>query len=436
MLLMMALVGLAHAQDREYTDILEADWKVPKEKIAIPDFKLKPGAESMRQAWETLNQVLRADLSNSGFFDVLSQERVRLIDPPVDGRIKWEEWASIEAQHLVVGNVINSDGKMVVEVRLYEIGSRQFILGRSFKSKPALARKTAHVVADLILKHLRNSTFATSKIVFTSSRPSEQNKNFRLDELYLMDYDGYNRMPITLGGVAFSPDAVRVGRDTYMAYAVFEKPNTIDASYGIYLKPTLQSRPKPLFRAPKGRCTSPALSPDGRKIAFALSERGNSDIYVMNLDGSDMMRLTRHNAVDTNPTWSPGGTSLLYTSDRTGTPQVYQMDADGLNKRRITEENPYNDSAAWNPRYDMMAYVSRFENDFDIFIMDLNTRQNYRVTRMQGSNEDPEWSPDGEQLCFSSNRNGTWQIYAINKDGTNLRQITFKGNNRDPVWVP
>ena len=111
------------------------------------------------------------------------------------------------------------------------------------------------------------------------------------------------------------------------------------------------------------------------------------------------------------------------------------MDADGLNRVLITTQNPYNDSAKWSPRHDYMAYVSRFDNDFDIFIMNLQTRENYRVTANQGSNEEPHWSPDGEQLCFTSNRSGRWQIYAINRNGTNLRQITKTGNNREPVWV-
>ena len=127
---------------------------------------------------------------------------------------------------------------------------------------------------------------------------------------------------------------------------------------------------------------------------------------------------------------------MIFTSDRTGTPQIYRMDADGLNQVRVTYENPYNDSAVRNPRYDYMAYVSRFDNKFDIFIMDLQNRQSYRVTRNQGSNETPCWSPDGEQLTFASDRGGSWQIYAVNKNGTNLRQITRSGNNRNPVWVP
>ena len=419
--------------DEEYLIDLQGN-VVTREKIAVPDFKLE--GEGLREAWQTINKVLRDDLSNSGFFEVLSKERIALIRSPHEGPIVFENWGSIEAQHLVVGTVRQQGGELRVEVRLYEIASRQSIIAKAFTGKPDLARKIAHKVADLILTHLRNSQFASSKIVFSARRKSQNDPKLNIDELFIMDYDGYNPLPITRGGIALSPSASKIGRNTFLVYAVFENPYTINATYGIYLKPTLLSRPTPLFQDKSRRTTSPSLSPDGKKIAFTIVERGNTDIWVMNLDGTDLLRLTSHPGVDTNPSWAPGGRSLLFTSDRTGTPQIYRMDADGLNTVRMTRENPYNDSAVWNPRHDYMAYVSRFENNFDIFIMDLQTRTNYRVTRQQGSNEDPHWSPDGEQLCFTSNRNGTWQIYAINKNGTNLRQITHSGNNREPVWIP
>ncbi len=425
----------AVAQVREDTiEIWNPEWSMAKDSIAVPDFDLPQNAEALRQPWETINTVLRQDLKNSGFFEVVSEERMRLIDSPHGRAIQWEEWGSIETQYLVLGSIKDEDGAMTVEVRLYEIASRKFILGRSFKSKPSLARKTAHVAADLILKHLRDSSFATSNIVYTARRKNAD-RSRNIDELFIMDYDGYNPLPITRGGIAFSASAIKKGNDTYLAYAAFENIDTMKANYGIFLKPTLQSRPVPLFRDSKRRCTSPALSPDGKKVAFSLVEDGNSDVYVMNLDGTGLLRLTRNAAVETNPSWATGGRSLLFTSDRTGAPQIYQMDVDGLNQTRVTQENPYNDSASWNPRYDMICYVSRFNNDFDIFIMDMQTRKNYRVTHNQGSNETPCWSPDGEQLCFASNRSGNWQIYAINKDGSNFRQVTFEGSNRDPVWV-
>jgi TolB protein len=431
--LILFLCANTYAQQEFFDEIFGK--VVPREKIAVPDFDLQPGAEAYRAAWQEINETLRADLYNSGFFDLVSQERMRLIDNPHSGRIIFEDWASIEAEHLVIGSIKDEGGKMYVEVRLFEVASKQYIIGRSFNSKPSLARKTAHVAADMILKHLRNSTFATSKIIYSKRRKSTVDASRNLDELFIMDYDGHNPLPITKGGLAFSPSAIKRGGDTYLAYAVFENPYTFNATYGIYLKPTLRSRPKPLLREKDRRCTAPALSPDGKKVAFTLVDNGNSDIYVMNLDGTDYLRLTRHRAVDTNPSWSPGGRSLLYTSDRTGTPQIYRMDADGLNTVRITEENPYNDSAVYNPRYDLIAYVSRFDNDFDIFIMDMKTRKNYRVTRLDGSNEDPNWSPDGEQLCFTSNRTGEWHIYAVNRNGTNIRQITKQPGARDPVWI-
>ncbi len=424
------------AQDSKPIDLIMRGKVVDRLKIAVPDFKLDHSKRELREAWETINQVLRADLANSGYFDVLGQDRLKLIKDPHVGPIDFREWGSIEAQHLAVGSISEQDDQMRIEVRLFEVTSQQSVIAQAYRGNPHLARKMAHVVADDIMNHLLKIKFATSKIIYSKETPSTVDATRNVKELFIMDYDGFNPLPITKGGLAISPSAIRSGNDTFLAYASFENAYTFNATYGIFFKPSLLSRPRSLFKEEGKRATAPSLSPDGKKVAFALAEDGNVDICVMNLDGSDFLRLTRHQAVDTNPSWAPGGRSILFTSDRTGTPQIYRMDSDGLNLVRVTRQNPYNDGGVWNPRYDYMAYVSRFDNDFDIFVMDLQTGDNYRVTNRQGSNENPHWSPDGEQLCFTSNRGGSWQIYAINKDGTNLRQITRSGNNRTPIWVP
>lgn len=430
------LISMASLGQRQV--VLDLDGAVVKKsKIAVPDFDLKDDSGDLSEAWRTINDVLRADLRNSGFFEVLPESRLKLIRDPHSGPIDFAEWGSVEAQHLVVGSVRQQASRMVVEVRLYEVATQEHIIAKAYKSRADLARKTAHVIADEIMLHLRNITFATSKIIFNrDGRPASEQSDRPLTELFIMDYDGYNVMPITRGGLALSPSAVKVGNDTLLAYCVYENVNTFYASYGLYFKPNLVRKPQILFSDKDRRASTPALSNDGQKVAFSLAQDGNVDIFVMRLDGSDFLRLTRHPGVDTNPSWAPGDNSLLFTSDRTGVPQIYMMDADGLNKRRVTFENPYNDSATWNPHYDYIAYVSRFDNDFDIFVMDLKTAANYRLTRMQGSNEDPCWAPDGERLCFSSNRNGPWQIFLVNRNGENLTQITRSGNNRNPVWIP
>ncbi|MCB9397146.1 MAG: PD40 domain-containing protein [Acidobacteria bacterium] len=407
-----------------------------KEKIAIPDFELKERSGVLNDAWSTINEVLKADLNYSGFLDILPPERVALVRSPHVG-VNFEEWASIDAKLLVVGSIRMQDGQMVVEAHLYEVTSKQLILAKAYRGRPDLARKTAHVIADDIMTYLRNVQFANSKIIFSTEKATDAKRSrMNISELVMMDYDGFNAIPLTEGGVSMSPHAVRVGKETKLAYTVFENPNSFKASYGIYLKPTLLDRPRKLYGDLNKRATAPAISPDGNKIAFSIADQGNVDVYVMKLDGTDLVRITRHPAVDTNPSWAPGGKTLLFTSDRVGSPQIYAVDADGLNERRITYENPYNDSAVWNPHYDFIAYVSRFDNNFDIFVMDLRTGKNLRLTANQGSNEEPTWSPDGEHLCFTSNRTGSWQLYMVLRNGENLTQITRSGNNRNPVWVP
>jgi TolB protein len=336
-----------------------------------------------------------------------------------------------------VGVIQEEAGQMRIEVRLFEIPSRQTILAKAYKVKKELARKAAHVIADDLLKHLKNLNFANSKIIFSKETLVQADQDrYLAKDLYIMDYDGYNPLPITRRSMAISPHAIRHEGQIWLAYCRYKNANTFVASYGMVFQTGLQQPPVPLIESDVTRTSTPSLSPGGDKIAFSMVEEGNVDIYVMNLDGSNLLRLTRHPGVDTNPSWAPGGRSLLFTSDRTGAPQIYRMDADGVNRERITFDNPYNDGAVWNPRYDYIAYLSRFDSEFDIFVMDLKTRQSYRLTYRQGSNEDPCWSPDGERLCFSSNRSGSWQLYIVNRtDKDSVIQITHEGNNKTPVWV-
>ena len=68
----------------------------------------------------------------------------------------------------------------------------------------------------------------------------------------------------------------------------------------------------------------PAVSPDGKRIAFTASSDGNAEIYVMNSDGSGLLRLTRNSADDRSPAWSPDGKKLFFLSNRTGRSAIYE----------------------------------------------------------------------------------------------------------------
>ena len=78
-------------------------------------------------------------------------------------------------------------------------------------------------------------------------------------------------------------------------------------------------------------CTVFAKAPDTAKIAFVSSRDGNREIYMMNPNGTEKVRLTQNFAVDLYPTWSPTGEEILFVSDRDGVWDLYLMDADGSN---------------------------------------------------------------------------------------------------------
>jgi TolB protein len=81
--------------------------------------------------------------------------------------------------------------------------------------------------------------------------------------------------------------------------------------------------------------TAPALSPDGEKVVFMSRREENWDIYVINADGSDLLRLTNDPAQDGLPTWSPDGNAIAWVSNRGGPWAVWAMTPEGDGKRQL-----------------------------------------------------------------------------------------------------
>ena len=100
---------------------------------------------------------------------------------------------------------------------------------------------------------------------------------------------------------------------------------------------------------------SPAISPDGKRIAFTVREddlekgKGNTDLYVMNVDGSNIRRMTSDPAADTAPKWSSDGKSILFTSTRKDGSQAWMIPADGGEATQLTTFAMEVDNLDWVP---------------------------------------------------------------------------------------
>jgi hypothetical protein len=182
----------------------------------------------------------------------------------------------------------------------------------------------------------------------------------------------------------------------------------------------------------------PAWSPDGTEIAFeSIRDRHNgTEIYVMNADGSQIVRLTNNSTIDRTPKWSPDGKSIVFASNRTGAYQVYTMAADGTGVAQLTSGSE-NSDPAWSPDGKKIAFETSRDGDPEIYVMNADGSQETRVTKNTFGDFNPIWSPNGKQILFESDRDGNEEVYVMNADGSNSIRLTRNpARDSNPVWSP
>lgn len=165
---------------------------------------------------------------------------------------------------------------------------------------------------------------------------------------------------------------------------------------------------------------------DVKYIAFTSRRTGNSDIYIMDLEGKNIQNLTNHPATDFSPTVSPNGRWMAYVSDR----DIYLMNSARKERHRLTEGR----SPDWSPDGESIVFTSNRSGQSNIYKMDINGEEVQQLTN-EATNYSPSWSPDGQWIAFSSRRDGdlfSW-IYVMTADGRRQRRLA---QGRNPVWSP
>ncbi len=177
------------------------------------------------------------------------------------------------------------------------------------------------------------------------------------------------------------------------------------------------------------------------EIAFVSSRGGNSEIYVMNADGSNPRAATANRSINNFPSWSPSGDSIVYTSYRSGNRPMLYISTRGRGRPGpvLREEDSGRPQyrGVFDPTGDRLAAVLSVGGAAEIYTVRPGGRRLRRLTNNHVIDIAPAWSPDGEQIAFVSDRSGAPQIYIMDADGKNVRRLTYDGTyNSHPAWSP
>lgn len=381
--------------------------------LAVSDFVAR--SAGLEAATATFNQVLWADLDFAAVSGLVGKSLYPKTLVPDPASLKFDQWSAdpVKADYVAFGNLQDAGG-LAADTYLFDVKTKQQLIASRHTGD---TRRMAHEFADEIVKLLTGRDgISTSRVAYVLG-----------DSIRMADYDGFNQRGFASDGPMlrfpqFSPD----GR--YLAYVSFKSgvPNiVVRSSDGGLLGGTS-------FNA---TTSSPSIGPNG-ELAFssAISNDGSMEIYVSNLDGSNVRRLTRTTkAINISPRWNPKtGREIAFISSRAGTPQVYVMDASGANQRPLIARGGQADSPSWSPDGRYIAFAYGGAGSFQVFVADVASGQLLQLTS-QGRNESPAWAPDSRHIVFQSNRTGRWEIWQTHIDGTGQRQIT-RGGGRLPTW--
>ncbi len=161
-----------------------------------------------------------------------------------------------------------------------------------------------------------------------------------------------------------------------------------------------------------------SYSPDASEILYASNETGNMQLFIMNADGSDVRQITfAEGCYNGGPFFSPDGTRVIFRADREEAHylQIYMIDTDGTNEVKLTNNGAVNWAPYWHPNGEVIAYTTSLHGHhrYEIYLMNINTCVQCRLTDCPTFDGLPVFNHDGTKIMWTSKRgqDGTCQIF-------------------------
>jgi TolB protein len=384
----------------------------------------KPDAQGRKESAfaESLHTVMRDGLDFTGVFSMLSPPlNIRDSDDKKSVVINFGALNSVGAEVYAGGRVTEKSGVITLDMEVFDTAGAKLLLKKSYTGNNTQLRSMAQAFcADLVeLLTGKRSVFG-SKIVFVCNKTGSK-------EIYRCDYDGQGVEQLTHSkSISLTPALSPDGK--YLAYTDFTSGRP-----ALYIRNLSDGKTSTVAKS--GICIDPAWKSNS-EVATTLSYEGDQELYLIKLDGSVERRLTKAPGIDVSPTFSPDGSKMAFVSSRNGMPQIFIENLQTGETKRLTFSGRYNTQPSWSPAGDKIAYTTwERRGEIDIFVINSDGSNLQQITRNSGENEAPSWSPDGEMIVFSSSRQGGKKLYVMNASGENQRRLfQLEGDQMQPFW--
>lgn len=268
--------------------------------------------------------------------------------------------------------------------RLFVARTKNQILGKAYSG--GTPRSQAHAFADDIIFTLTGvKGIAQTKIAFKADFGNTS-------EIFISDYDGH-------GAIQLTKDNSIVSAPSWGPAHKFIVYNSYRSGFpDIYLIDLETGTRKVIARYP-GSNISPAVSPDGKRVAMILSKGGSPNLYVANIDGSGLQQLTNTREGESSPCWSPDGKTICFVSRVGGSPALYTIPSTGGQMRRLPTIGVSNVTEPdWSPDGKMIAFTAQM-GSFQICVVPSTGGEAQILT----AGADPSWAPNSRTIIFTRN---------------------------------
>ena len=376
---------------------------------------------------EQLSRVVTDDLDRTGLFRAIHnpQPTTAPFEEPDYSQIDLEEF-----EYMLVGLVEEiSDGSQRATYQLIDLVTQEPEEAFAISIGPGQDRLVGHTISNWLYERLIGDPGVfTTKIAYVLKQGDKRTATY---ELKVADYDGHNAQTLLKSPEPIiSPEWMPSGN--HILYVSYERRKPIVYEHALL---TGQRRTVAGF---KGNNSAPAVSPDRRWIAVALSESGSTQIYLLSADGTRKLRLRESNGIDTEPTFSPNNEDIAFVSDSGGSPQIYIRNRLSGKERRMTFGSSYNVSPRYSPDGAALSFVRRDRNGFNVHILDSQDPggPTVPVTGIDLA-DSPSFSPDGKMLLFKNDARPNI-LYTVSVNGKIARPFTIpeQGEIKDPIWSP